>query len=66
MGRRMAPQRSPVSQCLEPVNMLGYMAKGISSAAEIKVASQQTLKQRNYPGLLKWAQRYHKDPEKRK
>lgn len=35
---------------------VSYMAKGLNIAAEIKVANQQILKQRDYHRLVGWAQ----------
>lgn len=49
------------------MNMLGYMVKwGGREADGIQAANQTTLKGGDYSRLLKWAQRSHKGPCKRK
>ena len=55
----------PTSYTLGPVNMLCYIARrqGRTKVAdEIRVAYQLTSKQRDYPGLSRWAYCNHKVP----
>lgn len=52
----------PMSQFLETVNVLGYMAKGTNIADGIKVANQLILRWEYYIGLIiRWVQ-YNKNP----
>ena len=48
----------------EPVNMLGFVAKGMKVADGIKVANQLTLRWQESPGLARQTQCSHKGPKK--
>ena len=48
----------------EPVNMLGFVAKGMKVAGGIKVANQLTLRWQESPGLARQIQCSHRGPKK--